>query len=69
MGATLYNLTPQRLGFFISVPAIGYILGNYISVCCAMRFGIDYTRRRFVGICQVYYEWSIDSSAHSNEYV
>ena len=40
IGATLYDLTAEKLGLFISAPALGYILGNYISGRYSLRFGI-----------------------------
>ena len=41
IGGMLYGLTPQNLGLFIGAPALGYILGNYISGRHSVRFGIE----------------------------
>ena len=41
IGATLYNLTPQKLGLLIGAPALRYIFNNYIFGCYSTRFGIE----------------------------
>ena len=37
----VFNLTPEALGIYIGVPAIGYILGNFLSGRFSKQIGID----------------------------
>ena len=58
IGGTLYGLTPQKLGLFIGAPALGYILGNYISGRCSTYFGIE----KMV-VSGLFISWTVISSA------
>ena len=41
VGSVVFNLSPEKLGIYFGAPAIGYIVGNYISGRYSVRFGID----------------------------
>ena len=41
VGATLFEMNPQRLGIFFGSPAVGYILGNYISGRYSQAIGMN----------------------------
>ncbi len=41
VGSQLYGMDPATLGFYIAAPAIGYLLGNFISGRYATRYGIN----------------------------
>ena len=41
VGSVVFNLTPKALGIYIGVPAIGYILGNFLSGRFSRQIGID----------------------------
>ncbi len=41
VGATLFEMNPQRLGFFFGAPAVGYMLGNFISGRYSQRMGMN----------------------------
>jgi DHA1 family bicyclomycin/chloramphenicol resistance-like MFS transporter len=40
VGADVYGLSPARLGIYFGAPAIGYMLGNYLSGRFAVRMGV-----------------------------
>lgn len=40
VGAVVYHLSPTMLGLGFAAPAIGYLVGNYLSGRFAMRFGL-----------------------------
>jgi len=41
VGSVVFNLTPEALGIYIGVPAIGYIIGNFLSGRFSKQIGID----------------------------
>ncbi|MBT4568694.1 MAG: multidrug effflux MFS transporter [Marinovum sp.] len=41
VGSVVFNLTPEALGIYIGVPAIGYIIGNFLSGRFSRQIGID----------------------------
>ncbi len=41
VGDQVFGLEPARLGFFFGAPALGYILGNFISGRFSVRIGIN----------------------------
>ncbi len=40
IGSEVFGLTPARLGFYFGAPALGYLLGNFITGRFAVRMGI-----------------------------
>jgi DHA1 family bicyclomycin/chloramphenicol resistance-like MFS transporter len=40
IGADVYHLSPARLGVYFGAPAVGYLVGNFLSGRFAMRFGV-----------------------------
>ncbi len=47
VGTAVYGLEPSRLGLYFGAPALGYLLGNFVSGRYSVRFGIN--RMIFVG--------------------
>lgn len=41
VGSVVFGMEPARLGFFFGAPAIGYLLGNYVTGRYSVRFGIN----------------------------
>ncbi len=41
VGATVYGLSPTTVGFFFACPALGYLIGNFLSGRYSMRVGIN----------------------------
>lgn len=41
VGTEIFGLTPSQLGFYFGAPAIGYVIGNFLSGRYSMRFGIN----------------------------
>ncbi|MGB0798983.1 MAG: multidrug effflux MFS transporter [Planktomarina sp.] len=41
VGATVFKLSPEVLGFYFGSPAIGYICGNFLSGLYSQRFGLN----------------------------
>jgi len=41
IGVEVFGLSPSKLGFFLGAPALGYILGNFITGRYSMRFGAN----------------------------
>jgi len=41
VGSTVFGLAPERLGYFIGAPAIGYALGNFLSGRFSRVTGLD----------------------------
>lgn len=41
VGTTVYHLSPSQVGYYFSLPAMGYAVGNFISGRFARRVGID----------------------------
>ncbi len=41
VGTVVYNLPPSKLGIFFGAPALGYMVGNFISGRFSMRVGIN----------------------------
>lgn len=41
VGSVVFGLSPEALGFYIGVPSLGYILGNFISGRFSQQAGID----------------------------
>ena len=41
VGAQVFGLPPSVLGFFFGAPALGYMLGNFISGRFSVRFGVN----------------------------
>ncbi|MCB1391126.1 MAG: MFS transporter, partial [Rhodobacteraceae bacterium] len=41
VGTEVYGLGPGQLGFYFGIPAIGYVLGNFLSGRFAARFGAN----------------------------
>lgn len=41
IGTQVFDLQPSALGFFFGAPALGYMVGNFISGRYSMRFGIN----------------------------
>ncbi|RVV99396.1 Bcr/CflA family efflux MFS transporter [Mesobaculum littorinae] len=41
VGATIFHLTPTALGILFGAPAVGYMLGNFLSGQFSMRLGIN----------------------------
>ncbi len=40
IGSDIYHLPPAQLGLYFGAPALGYMLGNFLSGRYAMRFGV-----------------------------
>ncbi len=41
VGTEVFNLSPAQLGVYFGAPAVGYLLGNFISGRYSVRFGIN----------------------------
>jgi DHA1 family bicyclomycin/chloramphenicol resistance-like MFS transporter len=41
VGSVVFNLAPSTLGYYLGAPALGYILGNYLSGRYSTRTGIN----------------------------
>ncbi len=41
VGSKIYNMDPAQLGFYFGAPALGYLVGNFISGRYTMRIGIN----------------------------
>ncbi len=41
VGSEIYQLPPEKLGFYFSAPAIGYFAGNFVSGKFSRRWGIN----------------------------
>lgn len=41
VGAELYGLSPERLGMFFGAPAVGYLVGNFVSGRFSQRIGMQ----------------------------
>ena len=41
VGAQVYGLSPALLGVYFAAPAVGYVIGNYLSGRFSVRIGID----------------------------
>ena len=41
IGSSIYTLSPSQLGFYFGLTAFGYMLGNFISGRCSIRFGVN----------------------------
>jgi DHA1 family bicyclomycin/chloramphenicol resistance-like MFS transporter len=51
VGSEVYGLDPAMLGLFFGAPALGYMLGNYVSGRFSVRFGIDRMLVWGAGLC------------------
>ena len=41
VGSAVFHLTPARLGVYFGAPALGYMLGNFLSGRFSVRMGVD----------------------------
>lgn len=41
VGDQVFGMTPSELGFYFGAPAIGYMLGNFVSGRFSVRFGVN----------------------------
>ncbi len=41
VGTVIFGMTPATLGFYFGAPAIGYVIGNFLSGRYSMRYGIN----------------------------
>jgi DHA1 family bicyclomycin/chloramphenicol resistance-like MFS transporter len=41
VGSIVFGLSPEQLGVYFGLPAVGYFLGNFLSGRYTIRFGID----------------------------
>lgn len=41
VGTDVFHLDPAALGFYFGAPAVGYMVGNYLSGRYSMRFGVN----------------------------
>jgi DHA1 family bicyclomycin/chloramphenicol resistance-like MFS transporter len=41
VGTVVYGMTPAELGLFFGAPAVGYLIGNFLSGRYSVRFGVN----------------------------